>query len=149
VNVLIDTNVLLSFLLQPRGKTAPTLIVQRILDGEFKLLLPDYVINEALEATRDKAYFVARITPNRVREPMDALAAISIQSPAMTSAVGRWTRDPNDDFLVAVALVAGVDYLVSGDKDLLELGDTLAPLKIRSPQAFIDEVEGESRPGVD
>lgn len=32
------------------------------------------------------------------------------------------TRDPNDDYLVSLALEAGVDALVSLDRDLLDLG---------------------------
>lgn len=42
------------------------------------------------------------------------------------------TRDPKDDPLVAVAVAGGVDYLVSGDQELLELaayegGKAIAP----------------------
>lgn len=67
----------------------------------------------------------------------------------MPLTVPQFTRDSKDDVLVAIALAAGADYLITGDKDLLALGDALAPLKIRSPQAYLDEVEGDQSPSVD
>ena len=50
------------------------------------------------------------------------------------------TRDPKDDYLIACALAVRADYLVSGDKDLLVLGDLFEPLKIRTPSAFLAEL---------
>lgn len=44
-------------------------------------------------------------------------------------------RDPNDDYLIALA-VAQHAILVSGDADLLEVGDPPAP--ILQPRAFLD-----------
>jgi predicted nucleic acid-binding protein len=32
-------------------------------------------------------------------------------------------RDPNDDMIVACAVAAGADYIVTRDKDLLALGE--------------------------
>ena len=36
---------------------------------------------------------------------------------------GNWSRDPDDDFVVACALAARADFLVTGDDDLLTLGE--------------------------
>lgn len=38
------------------------------------------------------------------------------------------TEDPDDDYLVALARAAGVDYLVSGDRHLLDLADPEPPV---------------------
>jgi uncharacterized protein len=40
----------------------------------------------------------------------------------------RASRDPNDDYLVALAKVAGVRALVSGDRDLTEMPDADPPV---------------------
>ena len=45
-------------------------------------------------------------------------------------------EDPEDDKLVAVALVAGVDALVTNDRHLLTL-DPHGPLRILRPAAFV------------
>ena len=44
------------------------------------------------------------------------------------------TRDPDDDYLVALAREHGVDWIVTGDKDLLEWEDQKPPAI--APAAF-------------
>jgi predicted nucleic acid-binding protein len=46
-------------------------------------------------------------------------------------------EDPEDDKFVETALVAGAQWLVSGDKHLLRLGDYRG-LKVISARAFLD-----------
>lgn len=46
-------------------------------------------------------------------------------------------RDPSDNFLLSLALDGKADYLVTGDKDLLELKQ-LSITKILSLSAFLD-----------
>jgi putative PIN family toxin of toxin-antitoxin system len=48
----------------------------------------------------------------------------------------RIVRDPNDDMIVACALAAGADYIVTRDKDLLSLGRHRAVAMI-TPEAFL------------
>ena len=45
-------------------------------------------------------------------------------------------RDPNDDAILATAIAARADYLVSRDKDLLSLSE-YDGIKIVSPEAFL------------
>ena len=46
------------------------------------------------------------------------------------------TRDPDDDYLVALAQQHQADYIVTGDKDLLEWDDQVPPAI--TPAAFED-----------
>lgn len=50
-------------------------------------------------------------------------------------------RDPADDYLVALAVHAQADALVSGDKDLLELAG--APVRVVAPRALIEDLARE------
>ncbi len=50
------------------------------------------------------------------------------------------TADPDDDYLVALARAAGADYLVSGDRHLLELTDPEPP--VLTPREFLALLEG-------
>ena len=43
------------------------------------------------------------------------------------SITARASRDPGDDYLVALAVEAGVDAIVTGDADLLDLGIRRCP----------------------
>ena len=45
-------------------------------------------------------------------------------------------RDPKDDMIIACAVAAQADYIVSRDRDLLDLG-TYQEIQIVTPEAFI------------
>ena len=47
--------------------------------------------------------------------------------------------DPNDDTIIATAVVAGADYLVTGDRDLLVL-DHYQGVAILTPRQFLDMI---------
>jgi predicted nucleic acid-binding protein len=49
-------------------------------------------------------------------------------------------RDPNDDMVVACALAANADFIVTRDKDLLSLG-TYEGIRIVTPRQFLDLLE--------
>jgi putative PIN family toxin of toxin-antitoxin system len=46
-------------------------------------------------------------------------------------------RDPKDDMVLECAALANADVIVSGDKDLLALGE-YEGIRIQTPRAFID-----------
>ena len=48
----------------------------------------------------------------------------------------RIVRDPNDDAIVACAVAAGADYLVTRDKDLLSI-KAHQGIAVISPEAFL------------
>ena len=50
-------------------------------------------------------------------------------------------RDPDDQWVLASAIAGAADLLVTGDKDLLELGGC-APLPILDPRGFWNLVRG-------
>jgi predicted nucleic acid-binding protein len=50
-------------------------------------------------------------------------------------------RDPDDERVLAGALAAGVEILITGDQDLLVVADE-SPIRILSPRAFLTFVRG-------
>ena len=54
--------------------------------------------------------------------------------------VVRITRDPDDDLLLAVAVAASVDAIVSGDADVLDVGSH-RDIEILTPRAFLDRLD--------
>lgn len=82
-----------------------------------------------------RAKFRRWISTAVARELLDGLAdgALIIEDPPLRPAI---SRDPNDDYLIALARAARADYLISGDPDLLELPDPQPP--ILSPRQFVD-----------
>jgi uncharacterized protein len=45
-------------------------------------------------------------------------------------------RDPKDAIIIAAAIAGAAEFIISGDQDLLVLGDVFG-IKIRSPRDFI------------
>ena len=65
-------------------------------------------------------------------------AAETHPDPAVIAAI---SRDPYDDYLVALATDSGADRLASGDADLLAVSSN--DLRILSPRMLLDELTGE------
>lgn len=66
-------------------------------------------------------------------------AAETHPDPAVIEAI---SRDPEDDYLVALLAGSGADQLVSGDADLLALAAHDA--RILSPRALLDKLTDET-----
>ena len=56
-------------------------------------------------------------------------------------------RDPNDNFLLALAKDGNADYLLTGDKDLLELKKS-GKTKIKTITSFIDEAKNTANKSI-
>ncbi len=53
----------------------------------------------------------------------------------------RVCRDPNDDFLIAAAVLEGADFIVTRDRDLLAL-DTVLNVRMVDPTTFLVVIRG-------
>ena len=117
--VVLDTNQFVSSLLSTHGPQ------RRLIDAwrqrAFLLLLAPGQIDEvAAVLSRPKIRKKYPIAP-RDRDAflqllrVDALLLPHIEAP-------RVCRDPDDDYLLGCAAAGGVDYLVTGDDDLLTVG---------------------------
>ncbi|MHB1533201.1 MAG: putative toxin-antitoxin system toxin component, PIN family [Acidimicrobiales bacterium] len=51
------------------------------------------------------------------------------------------SRDPKDDYLIALAVRVGSDHLVTGDRDLLDLADP--PVRITALRSFVHVLDEE------
>jgi len=117
VRVVLDTNVLVAFLLT-RGRT-----ISAILDswerGDFELLTSPALIAE-VRSTLEKAELRRRIRPAAAQALLEALQRDAVVTTGELTLHGV-TPDPDDDAVVSCAVEGNADYIVSRDDHLLAL----------------------------
>jgi putative PIN family toxin of toxin-antitoxin system len=129
---VLDPNVLIAAGIRPDGVSAGCLRAHA--EGRFELVVSPLLLAE-LQTVLRREKFRRFLTIEQCDRLVDALArdATITDDPRDPMAV---SRDPQDDYLVALARVAAAHVLVSGDDDLLELD--LPDLKIVAPREFLE-----------
>ncbi len=134
--VVVDTNVLLSAALSPRG--APAELVDKLL-AEGRLVFSRVTFAE-LESRIWKPKFDRYLPIERRNQILHELNASALWvDVSSTISILSYSRDGQDDAFVHAALAAGATRLVSGDDDLLCL-HPLGTLHILTPRAALDEI---------
>ena len=105
--------------------------------GFFTVLLPSELLDEFYRTITTKPYLVDRIDPRQALAFIGTMRDVATLLTPLSQPAPPVVRDPNDDSLLAHALAAQADYLVTGDADLLALGNEVAPLRILSPADFV------------
>ena len=135
--VVIDANVFVSAAIQ-RG--ASHRIIESWLSGtaEFEVVMCPELLGEVREVLTTRPRLRKWISLETATLFVDAIEALVdlVDDP---DEVQTQTRDPNDDYLIALARIHDVDVIVSGDKDLLEWESQRPP--VMTPAQF------ESRDG--
>jgi len=128
MKAVFDTNVLLAAFIT-EGICSKILVRGR--KRQFHLILCPVILRE-FERVLIKKFSITR---NEARSILQIVseAMHSVVSPSQS--VKRICRDPDDDSILACALEAGADYLVTGDVDLLEL-KIFKGIRIVTPREF-------------
>jgi putative PIN family toxin of toxin-antitoxin system len=138
MRVVLDANIYVSSLISDKGN--PAKIIKRWLVGEFEILLSPAIIDEILRVTaygriqrkytkvgENRLEFVELLSKNSLWiEPWEKLAVVP--------------NDESDNRYLECAETGGAQYIVTGDKHLLELGSYKGILII-TPAAFIALLE--------
>lgn len=134
MKVLLDTNVFISHLLTPGRGGSIQVIIEALIAGRFTLLLPDDAIRE-LTAAASRPHLANKVTPAQLALLRDLLQSVAVRIAPIEEAIPAIGRDRKDDYLIAYAVIGEADYLVTGDKDLLVLGE-IAGVRIITTVAF-------------
>jgi putative PIN family toxin of toxin-antitoxin system len=95
---------------------------RRVLDaavgGDVEMVACDRLLDE-FDRALHRRYFTQRLTPEEraVIVELVALTVVMLPDPHTPPPV---LRDPDDDYIVALARAANADAIVTGDKDLLD-----------------------------
>lgn len=137
LRVTADTNVLVSGLTYRWGK--PFQLVKLALDGEINLTVSQPIINETLSVLVRKF----GTGPEEIAQARALIheAARSVRPAVQLDVI---KEDPPDNRILECAVSAGSDYIVTGDKDLLRLGQ-YAGIRIVNISDFLDVVQAHER----
>lgn len=112
MRIILDTNILLSGLITPGG--VPGRLIDAWLDRRFTLVSHPLQLDEFRAVSRrDKIRALVR--PSEAGRLVNQIAALA-DMPERLPPVER-SRDPRDDFLLALCEAGAADRLVTGDKD--------------------------------
>jgi uncharacterized protein len=138
VKVVLDPGVVVSALIAPKG--APGQLFGLLLEDRFEVIVSQRLLDE-LTGVLLRTKFRRYASPGEVHQLVAELSAVAIMAddPSDPPSV---TRDPGDDYLVALAVAAGADALVSGDRDLTDL--TSPGVTVLTPRALIEQLDAPS-----
>ncbi|HTZ87805.1 MAG TPA: putative toxin-antitoxin system toxin component, PIN family [Solirubrobacteraceae bacterium] len=136
VRAVIDVNVLVSAVRTPNGLCGR--LLQAAIGGRWQPVVSPMLFEE-LEDVLARPAFRDVIGEEAIDRFLAGLLAIVewVEDPKGVAAAV--SRDPDDDYLVALANSARADLLLSGDRDLTEIADP--PLPIETPGQFLQRLE--------
>jgi len=135
MRVVLDTNVLLSALISPHG--APDAIYRAWRAAKFEVVTSIMQLDELRRASRYPK-FQSVLHPHQVGAMVNNLQR-AIVLDRLSSDVE--ADDPNDAFLLAMALAGDADYLVTGDRRAgLVQREIFGRTRILTPATFCSKV---------
>lgn len=132
MRAVLDPNVLVSAAISTAGP--PRQIVGAWVDGRFELIASPALLGE-LRDVLARPKFRRWLSTATAADFIGGLAddALVVEDPP---ALAGLSPDPDDDYLIALARAANADYLVSGDRHLLDLADPDPP--VLTPREFLE-----------
>ena len=130
MTVVLDTNVIIAALVA-NGLCRE--LVHRTI--RLRVLATSEALLDELEATLREKFDVTastRVFLGLFRRSIRMVEPIALRSPVC--------RDRKDDIVLATAVAAGADTIVSGDQDLLVLG-SYEGITIVSPRSFLETLD--------
>lgn len=137
IRIVLDTNVLVSAVLNPRGK--PALLLKLVLGGVVDLVISPAMIEEIERVFQyPKLLKLLRkngVTPEEVGSLINQLSttAVITEGKLLLDVI---KDDPSDNLVLACAVEGKADFIVSGDDHLKDL-KTFEGIEILAPATFL------------
>jgi len=145
LRAVFDTNVIIAALLSRNPRSPLLELLARWRSREFAL-----VFNEDLHAEYREKIIAKRIQTEKARQFMSELLLEGVRvilTPA--DIVSRVPADPDDDIVVACAVVGQATHLVTYDPHIHALGPTYQNIRILDGLHFLYALRGDLPPSTD
>jgi uncharacterized protein len=118
MRAVVDMNVLISATIKPNSPLAQILVFIR--NGRFEFLyFPEFLREYEEVISRPHLWERYHLRQDEIEATLHIMANRGVLVHVVTQV--DVCRDPDDNILLALALDGKADYIVSGDRDLLEL----------------------------
>jgi putative PIN family toxin of toxin-antitoxin system len=117
--VVLDVNILASAAVSEFG--LPRVVLRAGLRRQFHLVISEHILKKLVD-TFEKPYFVARLLAADRNDFVDLVVKRS-RSREPDESVRGVAPDLEDDLILGTAVAAHADFLVTGDKGLLAIGE--------------------------
>jgi putative PIN family toxin of toxin-antitoxin system len=138
-SAVVDTSVLVSAFLFPDG--VPGRVLKLAKQGVYALYLSPIILEEVRRSLHNprlkNSYAYSHEKMEAWCKDLPEIGQVILEP---LPDIGPICRDPDDDHVIAAALVVKADFIVTGDKDLLTLGH-YQNIRILTARAFIEEME--------
>lgn len=115
MTITVDTNVWISALTYSRGKARE--LLELASDGQISVAISDAIVEETLRVLRDKFH-----APPEDLEDSESVIAGCTHRVTPQRVIDAVPGDPDDNRILECAVASGSECIVTGDKDLLRLG---------------------------
>ncbi|HEV2108201.1 MAG TPA: putative toxin-antitoxin system toxin component, PIN family, partial [Thermomicrobiales bacterium] len=114
MRALLDANVFLSFLLSSDALASATgIILHAAANGRFTLLFSPGVADEVKAKVRERPDLARKIALAEADRLLASIADLALVITPSIDRIPEMGRDRKDDYLIADAVVAGADFLVT------------------------------------
>ncbi len=142
MRVVFDTNTFISAVISPNG--APRRLLNEALKHRFSLYTSPILLAELLDVL-ERPKFSARLvkahlTPAKIVHEIRNLAFLVIPQNVAKIILA----DPDDDHVLACAVVAQANMIVSGDQHLLALGEEFQDIQILNSADALRLIQSET-----
>jgi len=140
IYAVLDTNTLVSAIINTTSSVASE-IYQSAKEKRFILITSPLILTELYDVLqRDRIVKLHKRSPEELQVIMQELINVSYVVPGTIKI--ELVRDPDDDKIISAAVEGKANYIISRDKDLLDLIE-YEEIKIISPEQFIRLLRSE------
>jgi uncharacterized protein len=132
MRIILDTNIWISYLLARHDQNLIRQLARACIGIDRILIVPSELIAELHGSIAKYPYLAKRIAQHEIDALIQEFHEVAVIPASLQEGFARYSRDAQDDYLLVHGLIQQVDYLVTGDKDLLVL-DSVEQLRIVSP----------------
>jgi putative PIN family toxin of toxin-antitoxin system len=134
MKIVLDSNIFVSAFY---WKGNPRKVFERVASGLDELYITDEILNEILDVMSRKKF---NSNPKEIADYIRIIESFSIKL-FTRNKIEKVSRDNNDDKILQCGIDGNVDFIITGDNDLLVL-EKYRNVKIIGPKEYLEKFEG-------